>query len=93
VRAPFKGSIVGLKIGDSRRTVNRLLGDGWIDVRLPYDNAAAGYDIQLRKQTPGTQAQWLDRRAGNDVAVVQLSGANYASTIDEIRLITPRRPG
>jgi len=37
--------------------------------------------------------QWLDRRATNDVAVVQLSGANYASIVDEIRLITPRRPG
>lgn len=93
VRAPFKGSIVGLKVGDSRRTVNRLLGESWIDVRLPYDNAAADYDIQFRKKTPGTLSQWLDRRNGNPQTVLLLQGASYASQVDEIRLVTPRRPG
>ncbi len=93
VRAPFTGSIVGLKIGDSRRTVNRLLGESWIDVRLPYDNAAADYDIQFRKKTPGTQSQWIDRRQGNPQTVLLLQGASYASQIDEIKLVTPRPPG
>ncbi|SPT37666.1 Uncharacterised protein [Achromobacter denitrificans] len=93
VRAPFAGSIVGLKVGDSRRTVNRLLGESWIDVRLPYDNAAADYDIRFRKKTPGTLSQWMDRRNGNPQTVLLLQGASYASQIDEIRLITPRVPG
>ena len=92
VRAPFAGSIVGLKVGDSRRTINRLLGESWIDVRLPYDNAAADYDIQFRKKTPGTLSQWMDRRNGNPQTVLLLQGASYASQIDEIRLITPRTP-
>ncbi|MNV98990.1 hypothetical protein D3C71_1943040 [compost metagenome] len=90
VRAPFAGSIVGLKVGDSRRTINRLLGESWIDVRLPYDNAAADYDIQFRKKTPGTLSQWIDRRNGNPQTVLLLQGASYASQIDEIRLVTPR---
>ncbi|CAB3722800.1 hypothetical protein LMG1873_04073 [Achromobacter piechaudii] len=93
VRAPFTGSIVGLKIGDSRRTVNRLLGESWIDVRLPYDNAAADYEIRFRKKMPGTSSQWLDRRNGNPQTALVLQGASYASQIDEIRLITPRAPG
>lgn len=92
VRAPFAGRFVGLKIGDSRRTVNRVIGGAWINVRFPYDNKSAALDIDVRRKVLPTDYQWLDTRAGSDKTELTLAGPVYASYVDEITLSMPQPP-
>ena len=92
VRAPFKDSFLGVKIGDSRRTINRLLGDSGIKAWPPYDEASANNEIQMRKMSPDADMQWLDQRNGKDQRALAFLGPIYADYISEIRLIQYRQP-
>ncbi len=92
VRAPFKDSFLGVKIGDSRRTINRLLGDSWIKAWPPYDETSANNLIQVRKQSPDVSMQWIDQRDEKDRRVVMFLGPVPTDYISEIQLIQYRQP-
>lgn len=92
VRAPFQDSFLGIKIGDSRRTINRLLRESWIKAQPPYDEAAANNEILTRKKSPDVSMQWLDQRDGKDRRALAFLGPIYADYISEIQLIQYRQP-
>lgn len=92
VRAPSQDSFMGIKIGDSRRTINRLLGESWIKPQPPYDDTSANNLIQMRKQSPDVSMQWIDQRDEKDRRVVTLLGPIHTDDISEIQLVQYRQP-
>lgn len=89
VRPPFNGRIVGLHLGDSRRTVNRLIGGSLVEEYLPVDDGWAEQSIQSRQPNPPVLAQWVDRRSDSPEAILMLTGPIYGSSVESIQLFAP----
>ncbi|ALM83095.1 hypothetical protein [Bordetella sp. N] len=91
VRPPFAGSILGAQLGDSRRTLNRVAGDGWVLQGTPRNNSSAADEIRAREQAQGFVMSWLTQYDVSDGTKVMVSGPIYADYVNEIRLYKPQR--